>query len=139
MNSFIQGLITYDSKSYEYDGIKVYKNETTTFNMAIEFDDFKTTLEEIYKVDLNEFRYNFYDNDTNLLKSINVKQKLDKTNGNTKEIQYSNTYTQLVIKADGQTEGSILCEIKGRNNDSLTITKNGDTYQYKFKNSGNLY
>ncbi|MCR5350065.1 MAG: hypothetical protein K6E20_03635 [Acholeplasmatales bacterium] len=141
LKSNIEGIIVYDTFSYSYLGNKRFENDKTTFNMSIKLDENTSVdVEEIYKLDLHEYRYTYKDNESNILKKIIIKEVIDKETNALKKIEYNNGYTGLTIESDEQKEGSIYCELKGRDNETLTMTKLDDgTYNYQFKNSGNIY
>ena len=140
-NSIIQGVITCGSNRYKFNGTFRLTKTAFEYETRVELDSNKYVIvKEQFKSSENIFKYSFFDKNVNKLESIKeiiVDQKLNE-DGTTREIDFQNSYTKLAsIKPD--TTGYISCKIKGRDGDSISITKKVNQYIYTFNNSKNKY
>lgn len=140
-NSIIQGVITCGSNRYKFNGTFRLTKTAFEYETRVELDSNKYVIvKEQFKSSENIFKYSFFDKNVNKsesIKEIIVDQKLNE-DGTTREIDFQNSYTKLAsIKPD--TTGYISCKIKGRDGDSISITKNVNQYIYTFNNSNNKF
>jgi len=139
-NSSIQGVIKCGEKSYKFNGTFRLTKTAFEYETRVELTSNKYVIvKEQFKSSENIFKYSFFDKNINSdsIKDIIVDQKLNE-DGTTREIDFQNSYTKLAsIKADNT--GYISCKIKGRDGDSISITKKVNQYIYTFNNSNNNY
>lgn len=129
VDSNLTGIIVDGNNVYDVVGSKRIENGSQEFNMQINIGNNYITVREDFS-DNNYYRYEYYDNNDNLLKYIDIDQKSN-------EIDFRNAYDKTVIKLNN--DNSIHCKIKSRNSDYLDIVKEDGLYKYTFKNSSNVY
>ncbi|MBQ7641955.1 MAG: hypothetical protein IJS83_05745 [Acholeplasmatales bacterium] len=140
-NSIIQGVINCGSNNYKFSGTFRLTKTAFEYETKVELNSNKYVIvKEQFKSCENIFKYSFFDknvNKTESIKEIIVDQKLN-DDGTTREIDFQNAYTKLAC-IEPNKNGYIICKVKSRNGDSITIDKEVNKYIYTFKNSNNEY
>lgn len=140
VNSAINGVISINDKNYSFVGTYNYKDNVFEYNTKVDLDNNTyVVVNEKFKNKTNDkeniFTYKYYQNGEEK-KTIIVDQNLN-LDYSTKSLKFQNGYTEIgSITADNN---NIICNIKSRDGDVLTITNNNGGYSYTFKNSNNKY
>ena len=146
--SELNGVIVSGSHEYSFTGIKRIKKSRLSYEINIIIDE-NNYVEVKEQYDINSdltinyktFNYNYIYHSNDFIKNVRIIQKfdLDKT---TKEVEFiSNEGKSNEVKMTFKPNNTyyLKSSIKSRESDELYISKNDNSYTYKFKNSNNEY
>ena len=146
--SELNGLIVSGSHQYSFTGIKRIKKTRLSYELIITIDD-NNYVEVKEQYDINPdltinyktFNYDYIYHSFNNTKNVRIEQKFD-LEQKTKEIEFvANEGKSNEVKMTFKPNDTyyLKSSIKSRESEELYITKNTNSYTYKFKNSKNEY
>ncbi len=153
LNSNTLGEIVLDDCTYQFTGNKIIKNNKVMFTTKIIIDEDKSLeISETFGEKENEYIYSFVKN-SSIVKKIEVVEKKDDTLTTTKiktnyiwingevdsKINNENDDYKLEIDFTKGTTSYIDGSFKSKNKNHVYINKEGNSFNYTFKNSKNKY
>ena len=146
--SELNGVVVSGSHQYSFTGIKRIKKTRLSYELNIIIDD-NNYVEVKEQYDINSdltinyktFNYDYIYHSNDSVKNVRIEQKFD-SEQKTKEIEFvanegKSNEAKMTFKPNDTYY--LKSSIKSRESEELYITKNTDSYTYKFKNSKNEY
>jgi len=142
----LNGIIIVGNNNYSFTGEKRIKNSKLIYTTNISIGQNQTvdvqesfTINKDFTINYNqfEFKYNYHLN--NVIKNFRITQRFD-SNKNIRDIRFVANETEpcefkMTIK---KNDNGFTASIDSRNDD-LYVSKLANGYEYKFKNSKNIY